>query len=139
MMNTEKYYKFDEMNGYAFTKLQKIDDHFSITELEPINQKSFYGKAVIIITPFSSALFSYETPIIVRHYDERFDAFYYHRLYDGGYDTGRTWTDTVSPTTLRHIYAFCRMNKKEFMELPLYPNESRGWSETFSRLMMKRG
>lgn len=143
MMNTEKYYNFNEVEGYNFTHLRPINDRYSIAELSPKRQKSFYGKALILIAPFSSALFSYGTPIIARYFDEDRSAFYYHRLYDGGYEIERhaygmvftDWSDRVSPTTLRHIDAFCGMNKKQFMELPMDYDEARHWKQFYINIL----
>jgi len=75
--------------------------------LEPLleqHQKSFYGKAKVIVKDDGSeTLYSYDTPIMVRHTDGT-----YTRIYTG-------WTQTTG----RHIKAFCGMTKKEFEELPL--------------------
>lgn len=72
--------------------------------LQPSQQKSFYGKAKVIVQDDGSeTLYSYDTPIIRRNAD-------------GTYT--RLW-DSYSQTTGRHIKAFCGMTKKEFEELPL--------------------
>lgn len=74
-------------------------------ELSPVDgRKSFYGKCrVEIKTSGSEILLSYNTPIIRRYSSGRMV-----RLFDG-------WT----ATTGRHIKAFCGLNKKEFLSLPL--------------------
>lgn len=73
-------------------------------ELIPTNRASFYGKAKVVIDDNGTrTLFSYDTPIIRRETDGS-----YTRLYDG-------WT----ATTGRHILAFCGLNKKQFIELPI--------------------
>lgn len=72
--------------------------------LKPLHQKSFYGKATVIVQDDGSeTLYSYDTPIMVRHTDGT-----YTRIYTG-------WTQTTG----RHIKAFCGLTKKEFEELPL--------------------
>lgn len=73
-------------------------------ELIPIDgRKSFYNKATVIINDNGAeTLYSYGTPIIRR------DTSGMKRLYDG-------WTQTTG----RHIKAFCGLNKKQFMALPL--------------------
>lgn len=79
----------------------------TIYELKPTagqNQRSFYGKATVIIADDGSeTLLSYDTPIIKKDSTGA-----YIRLYDG-----------YTATTGRHIRAFCGMNKAEFMRLPL--------------------
>lgn len=79
----------------------------TIYELKPTagqKQRSFYGKAAIIIADDGSeTLLSYNTPIIKKYSDGNFI-----RLYDG-----------YTATTGRHIRAFCGMNKAEFMRIPL--------------------
>lgn len=73
-------------------------------ELTPKNgQKSFYGKAWTESKRGVETLYSYGTAIIRRNADGR-----YMRLWDG-------WT----ATTGKHIAAFCGMNKKQFLALPL--------------------
>lgn len=72
--------------------------------LQPLHQKSFYGKAKVIVQDDGSeTLYSYDTPIMVRHTDDTYT---------------RLW-DSYSQTTGRHIKAFCGMTKKEYEELPL--------------------
>ena len=75
----------------------------NIYELIPTSgQKSFYGKAKIIIEDDGTeTLYSYDTPII-----KRLDTGELVKLYDG-------W----SQTTGKHIKAFCRLNKAEYMSL----------------------
>lgn len=73
--------------------------------LTPTNgRKSFNGKARVIIDDYGvETLLSYGTEIIKRYSDGRL-----RRVYDG-------WT----LTTGTHILAFCGLNKKEFLSLPL--------------------
>jgi hypothetical protein len=75
----------------------------NIYELIPTSrQKSFYGKAkVIIADDGTETLYSYDTPII-----KRLDNGKLVKLYDG-------W----SQTTGKHIKAFCGLNKAEYMSL----------------------
>lgn len=75
----------------------------NIYELIPTNgQKSFYGKAkVIIADDGTETLYSYDTPII-----KRLDNGKLIKLYDG-------WTRTTG----KHIKAFCGLNKTEYMSL----------------------
>jgi len=76
---------------------------YHLAPLPVQHQKSFYGKAYVTIeNNGEETLYSYDTPIMVRHTDGT-----YTRLYDG-------WT----VTTGRHIKAFCDMNKKEYEALP---------------------
>lgn len=79
----------------------------TIYELKPTagqKQRSFYGKAAIIIADDGSeTLLSYNTPIIKKYSDGNFIRFY----------------DGYTATTGRHIRAFCGMNKAEFMRIPL--------------------
>lgn len=71
---------------------------------KPLHQKSFYGKAKVVVQDDGSeTLYSYDTPIVRRNAN-------------GTYT--RLW-DSYSQTTGRHIKAFCGMTKKEFEELPL--------------------
>ncbi len=73
-------------------------------ELQPTNnQKSFYGKATVIIENDTETLKSYSTLIIKRTKSGELV-----RLWDG-------W----SATTGKHIAAFCGLNKKQFLALPL--------------------
>lgn len=73
-------------------------------ELIPTNsQKSFYGKAIVIIDDEGTeTLISYATPIIERTADGKLN---------------RLWFGDWTATTGRHIKAFCGLNKKQFMEL----------------------
>ena len=77
-----------------------------ICELKPVNgqgQKSFYGKAEVIIGNGFEVLISYNTPIM------------------GKTKTGelvRYWTGWTA-TTGKHIKAFCGLNKKGFEALPV--------------------
>ena len=75
--------------------------------LEPLleqRRKLFYGKAVVMVDEAGNeTLYSYNTPIMVRHTDGTCT-----RIYTG-------WTRTTGC----HIKAFCDMNKKEFESLPL--------------------
>lgn len=76
----------------------------SIYELKPTNnQKSFYGKAVVVIEGGIETLYSYNTAVI-------------ERLADGSLK--RLWSGW-SNTTGKHIKAFCGLNKAQFEELPL--------------------
>ena len=81
-------------------------------ELIPTDgRKSFYGKAYTITENGKETLYSYGTPIMERRTDDTFI-----RLYDG-YVDGKEVGFTA--TTMRHVRAFCGMNKKEFMALPM--------------------
>ena len=73
-------------------------------ELIPVDgRKSFYGKAVVMISQDGSeTLYSYNTPIIKKNAGGQLE-----RLWGG-------W----SATTGRHINAFCGLNKAGFMALP---------------------
>ena len=74
-------------------------------ELTPVdNQKSFYGKAKVFIDDNGDkTLYSYETKILtVKANGEKI----------------RFWDDW-SATTGKHIAAFCGINKKIYMSLPL--------------------
>lgn len=73
-------------------------------ELTPTNsQKSFYGKAIVIIDDEGTeTLISYDTPIIERTADGKLN---------------RLWFSGWTATTGRHIKAFCGLNKKQFMAL----------------------
>lgn len=73
-------------------------------ELIPVDgRKSFYGKAVVMISQDGSeTLYSYNTPIIKKNASGQLE-----RLWGG-------W----SATTGRHINAFCGLNKAGFMALP---------------------
>ena len=74
-------------------------------ELMPINRKSFYGKArVVVDDDGAETLYSYGTPIVFRAPDGTLS-----RIWMG-------W----SATTGRHIAAFCGLNKKGFEELPSF-------------------
>lgn len=76
-----------------------------IYELKPTgtqNQKSFYGKASVIIDENGTeTLLSYGTPII-----ERTATGELIKLYEG-----------YTQTTGKHIKAFCGLDKKSFMNL----------------------
>jgi hypothetical protein len=76
----------------------------TIYELTPTNsQKSFYGKAIVIIDDEGTeTLISYDTPIIERTADGKLN---------------RLWFGDWTATTGRHIKSFCGLNKKQFMEL----------------------
>lgn len=78
-----------------------------VYELTPKTaQKSFYGKAVVMIDERGNeTLYSYNTPIIQRSTDGKLI-----RLWGG-------W----SATTGKHIAAFCGLNKAGFMALPHEP------------------
>lgn len=75
-----------------------------IYELIPTNsQKSFHGKAIVIIDDEGTeTLISYDTPIIERTADGKLN---------------RLWFGDWTATTGRHIKSFCGLNKKQFMEL----------------------
>lgn len=74
------------------------------SELLPINQKSFYGKAVIYhLANGTRVLKSYST--IIAMIDKKGNI----RRFWGGW----------SATTGKHIKAFCGLNKKGFTDLPL--------------------
>ena len=71
-------------------------------DLEPLYQKSFYGKAKVEIKDDGTeTLYSYGTPIIRRNPDGTLK-----RLWFG-------W----SATTGKHIISFCGLNKKQFEAL----------------------
>ena len=72
-------------------------------ELHPItNQKSFNGKALVKIDENGTeTLYSYNTPIISR---------------SSNGELKRLWFD-YTPTTGKHIKAFCGLNKAEFEKL----------------------
>lgn len=76
-------------------------------ELKPLpeqNQKSFYGRAcVIIYDDGTETLMSYDTPIIHKKADGTL-----FRLYTG-----------YTRTTGKHIKAYCGLSKKEFESLPI--------------------
>ena len=68
------------------------------------NQKSFYGKAKVMIgTDGTEILYSYDTPIISRSTDGTLK-----RLYNG-----------YTTTTGKHIKAFCGLNKQDFLALSI--------------------
>lgn len=102
------------------------DDHMVVEILPLDSHVSFYGKAHALFTPFYTALFSYKTPILMYIPATHNKPSKFIRLYNGGYEYERPfwgnhytdWSDDVSATTLRHIKAFCGMNKKEFLALP---------------------
>lgn len=72
-------------------------------ELIPMKgQKSFYGKAVVVVEDNGTeTLYSYGTPIVKRLVSGELV-----KMWDG-------WT----ATTGRHIQAFCGLNKAAFMSL----------------------
>lgn len=73
-------------------------------ELRPVDgRKSFYGKAIVETCGGYETLYSYRTPIATKRPDGSIK-----KLWDG-------WT----ATTGRHIMAFCGLNKKQFMSLPM--------------------
>ena len=76
-------------------------------ELMPVyeqNQSSFYGKAKVIIEEKGArTLYSYDTKIMTIRADG---------------SAVRYWDDWTN-TTGKHIYAFCGMHKKEYMQLKL--------------------
>lgn len=74
-----------------------------VYELTPTNgQKSFYGKAIVKIEDDGTeVLESYGTPVIKKLNNGELI-----RLYDG-----------YTQTTVKHIKAFCGLNKKEYMSL----------------------
>lgn len=72
-------------------------------ELTPIYQKSFYGKAIIEIDNNIETLYSYGTKIISKDSNGNLK-----RFWNG-------WTQTTG----KHIKAFCGLNKKEFLNIPL--------------------
>ena len=77
----------------------------NIYELKPTtNQKSFYGKAQVIVSSDGTQfLKSYETIVLKRKPDG---------------ELVRTW-DGWSATTGKHIAAFAGINKKQYLALPL--------------------
>ena len=77
----------------------------NIYELKPTtNQKSFYGKAQVIVSSDGAQfLKSYETIVLKRKPDG---------------ELVRTWQGW-SATTGKHIAAFAGINKKQYLALPL--------------------
>jgi len=77
------------------SKADKIVE--SLEELTPINEQSFYHKALVLNKPNGDrTLYSKKSDgSLVRHYDD--------------------W----SWTTGRHIHAFCGLYKKDYDKLPL--------------------
>ena len=77
----------------------------NIYELKPTtNQKSFYGKAQVIVSSDGTQfLKSYETIVLKRKPDG---------------ELVRTWQGW-SATTGKHIAAFAGINKKQYLALPL--------------------
>ena len=77
----------------------------NIYELKPTtNQKSFYGKAQVIVSSDGTEfLKSYETIVLKRKPDG---------------ELVRTWQGW-SATTGKHIAAFAGINKKQYLALPL--------------------
>lgn len=85
-----------EING----EMVKVLNEYEVCPVG--NQKSFYGKAkVLILANGMSVLKSYNTLILVK------DGERLMKLWDG-------W----SATTGKHIYSFCGMRKKDFEKLP---------------------
>lgn len=81
------------------------------------NQKSFYGKAKVMTgTDGTEILYSYDTPIISRSTDGTLK-----RLYNG-----------YTTTTGKHIKAFCRLNKQDFLALSI--EEETIWMHSRSKL-----
>ena len=76
-----------------------------IYELKPVTrQKSFYGKAkVIVLDDGTQLLKSYDTIVLKRK---------------ASGELVRTW-QSWSATTGKHIAAFAGINKKEYLALPL--------------------
>lgn len=80
-------------------------------ELKPLNQKSFYGKALVMVYDDKMVLKSYDT--LVCEYDGKF----LKKLWNG-----------YSATTQKHINAFILstcdalkpLGKKDWLSLPLY-------------------
>lgn len=80
-------------------------------ELTPKDgRKSFYRKAFVEVVNGEEKLISYETPIAIKKDGKII------RIFDGYTSDGEYVGFTA--TTLRHIKAFCGMNKKEFTALP---------------------
>lgn len=86
------------------------------------SHKSFYGAAFVRnVGDGSKSLFSYDTEIIhITPDGEKY------RVWEGSYvlRNGPFWTKYEewtewTATTGRHIRAFCGLNKKEFMKLPI--------------------
>ena len=77
----------------------------NVYELKPTTrQKSFYGKAKVIVSDDGTRLLkSYDTIVIKRKPDG---------------ELVRTW-QSWSATTGKHIAAFAGINKKEYLALPL--------------------
>lgn len=77
----------------------------NITDLIPNDShKSFYGKAKVkTYTDGTRVLQSYETDVLIIRKDGKMF---------------RMWNNW-SATTGRHINAFCGLNKKEYLEIPL--------------------
>ena len=74
-------------------------------ELKPIDcRKSFYGKAQVVIEDGCEVLYSYNTKILTKKQNS--GALIRH--WDG-------W----SLTTGRHVKAFCGLDKKGFLAIPL--------------------
>ena len=86
-----------------FTKIYRLQA-VKTYDLQPINEKSFYGKAKIhVFKNGDEVLQSYDTLIIRRKKSGKLI---------------RLWDDW-SVTTGRHIKAFCGLNKAEYNKLPL--------------------
>ena len=77
----------------------------NVYELKPTTrQKSFYGKALVIVLDDGTRLLkSYDTIVLKRKPDG---------------ELVRTW-QSWSATTGKHIAAFAGINKKEYLALPL--------------------
>lgn len=83
-------------------------------ELNPKGlQKSFYGKAkTFTYSNGLKVLYSYDVAIVAQDVDGLL-----YRLWDGD----AFW----SHTTAKHIVAFCGLNKKDFLKLPLVHTDAR--------------
>ena len=118
-------------------KVFQNDNGFVVEILPHDSHVSFYGKAHALFTPFYTALLSYKTPILVYRVGTTDAPSDFIRLYDGGYEVMRyywgmripDYSDDVSATTLRHIKAFCGMNKKEFLSLPFDGKLAEHWTQ----------
>ena len=92
---------------YKPERLKEENNMSKIYELTPTenqNQKSFYGKAKVVIEgDGTETLYSYDTPIIKRLPDGTLV-----RLYDD-----------YTMTTGKHIKAFCGLDKKAFTKMPV--------------------
>jgi hypothetical protein len=83
-----------------------MNKELKVYDLAPeTSQKSFYGKAKVLVEVDRTVLFSYGTPIVSRYTGGKVV-----RHYEG-------W----SSTTGRHINSFSGLRKKEFVKLPYEP------------------